>query len=196
MGRLLGPQLMVDGGGHRTAQWFGMYYAGQPGRRIPVPVIQAIEDFAVFCVLIFLERRLERWPDGSRRTGYPPGALVATGMVLWGIERALDEHLWLGQDGAIGSALVQAAGIALAVGGIVLLVVVRSRWRRWLAAGAPGGRAELAVPEDDAPGDDAPEVDRPEVDRPEVGAHLAAEAPGPAGGGRRPGAGPATETTS
>ena len=37
MGRLLGPQLMVAGGGHPTHQWFGMYYAGQPGRRLPVP---------------------------------------------------------------------------------------------------------------------------------------------------------------
>src|SRR5579862_544942 len=33
MGRVLGPQLMVAGGGHPTRQWFGMYYAGQAGRR-------------------------------------------------------------------------------------------------------------------------------------------------------------------
>ena len=31
LGRLLGPQLMVAGGGHPTHQWFGMYYAGQAG---------------------------------------------------------------------------------------------------------------------------------------------------------------------
>ena len=31
MGRLLGPQLMVVGGGHPTHQWFGMYYAGRAG---------------------------------------------------------------------------------------------------------------------------------------------------------------------
>ena len=37
MGRLLGPQLMVAGGGHPTHQWFGMYYAGQAGQRLPVP---------------------------------------------------------------------------------------------------------------------------------------------------------------
>ena len=40
IGRLLGPQLMVAGGGHRTDQWFGMYYAGQAGRRLPVPIFQ------------------------------------------------------------------------------------------------------------------------------------------------------------
>jgi phosphatidylglycerol---prolipoprotein diacylglyceryl transferase len=142
MGRLLGPQLMVAGGGHPTTQWFGMYYAGQAGKRLPVPVFQALEDFAVFCVLILLERRLDRWPDGSRRVNYPAGAVLGTGMVLWGIERTLDEHLWLGEDGRVGSVLVQVAGVALVVGGGVLLAVTWRRWRDWLAAGAPDGRAE------------------------------------------------------
>jgi prolipoprotein diacylglyceryl transferase len=140
MGRLLGPQLMVAGGGHPTTQWFGMYYAGQVGRRLPVPIFQALEDFAVFCVLIVLERRLDRWPDGSPRSGYPPGAVLGTGMLLWGIERFFDEHLWLGEDGHLGSMLVQVAGIALAVGGAVVLVVAARRWKRWLAANGPGGR--------------------------------------------------------
>ena len=117
LGRLLGPQLMVAGGGHPTHQWFGMYYAGQVGRRLPVPVFQAAEDFCVFLVLIYLERRLERWPDGSPRTGYPSGAVIGTAMVLWGIERTLDEHLWLGEDGQLGSALVQIAGRAPRRGG-------------------------------------------------------------------------------
>ena len=58
MGRLLGPQLMVAGGGHPTHQWFGMYYSGQVGRRIPVPLIQATEDFCVYLVLIAIERHL------------------------------------------------------------------------------------------------------------------------------------------
>ena len=48
MGRLLGPQLMYAGGGHPTHQWFGMYYAGQAGRRLPVPIFQALEDFSVY----------------------------------------------------------------------------------------------------------------------------------------------------
>jgi prolipoprotein diacylglyceryltransferase len=133
MGRLLGPQLMVAGGGHQTHQWFGMYYAGQAGRRIPVPILQALEDFAVFVVLIVVERRLDRWPDGSRRTGYPPGVLLGVAMVAWGIARAVDEHLWLGEQGHIGSLLVQVAGVALVVGGAALLVSSRLRWRRWLA---------------------------------------------------------------
>jgi phosphatidylglycerol:prolipoprotein diacylglycerol transferase len=132
MGRLLGPQLMESGGGHPTHQWFGMYYAGQPGRRLPVPLFQAAEDFGVFLVLIFIERRLARWPDGSTRTGYPSGTVIGTAMVLWGIERALDEHLWLGEDGRLGSLLVQIAGVLLVVGGGALLFRTRGRWQEWL----------------------------------------------------------------
>jgi phosphatidylglycerol---prolipoprotein diacylglyceryl transferase len=137
MGRLLGPQLMVAGGGHPTHQWFGMYYAGQAGRRLPVPIFQALEDFTVFLVLLYVERRGNRWPDGTPRRGYPPGAVLGVGMILWGIERTIDEHLWLGEDGHLGSLLVQIAGVTLAVGGVALLVVTRSRWRAWVAAGAP-----------------------------------------------------------
>jgi phosphatidylglycerol---prolipoprotein diacylglyceryl transferase len=137
MGRLLGPQLMVAGGGHQTTQWFGMEYAGQVGKRLPVPIFQAFEDFAVYVILIAIERKLERLPDGSRRTDYPPGIVTAVAMILWGIERTLDEHLWLGQDGHLGSLLVQIAGVALCVGGIVLLVISIKKWRAYDAASPP-----------------------------------------------------------
>jgi len=140
MGRLLGPQLMVAGGGHRTHQWFGMYYADQPGRRLPVPLFQAAEDFGVFLVLLFIERRLARWPDGSIRTGYPSGMVIGTAMVLWGIERTLDEHLWLGEDGHLGSLLVQIAGVLLVVGGGALLLRARRRWREWLSVNEPAAQ--------------------------------------------------------
>jgi len=158
MGRLLGPQLMVDGGGHPSHQWFCMYYAGQPGCRLPVPLFQALEDFAVFCVLILIEHRLNRWPDGTVRAGYPSGLVIGTAMVLWGVDRTLDEHLWLGEDGHLGSLLVQIAGIALAVGGVVVLLVAWRNWRAWLAAGAPGGHPATLTggprPEEaDAPAD-------------------------------------------
>jgi hypothetical protein len=123
---------MVAGGGHPTHQWFGMYYAGQVGKRLPVPVFQALEDFAVYLVLIAIERRLNRWPDGSRRVGYPPGIVLGVAMILWGIERSLDEHLWLGEDGRLGSDLVQLAGILLLAGGIVVLLRTRARWLEWL----------------------------------------------------------------
>ena len=53
-------------------------------------------------------------------------------MILWGIERSLDEHLWLGEDGRLGSDLVQLAGVLLVVGGTVILLRTRVRWKRWL----------------------------------------------------------------
>ncbi|MGP0030257.1 MAG: prolipoprotein diacylglyceryl transferase [Acidimicrobiales bacterium] len=143
MGRLLGPQLMYAGGGHPTHQWFGMYYAGQAGRRLPVPLFQAAEDFCVYLVLIAIERRLNRWPDGSVRSGYPAGLVLGTAMILWGIERSLDEHLWLGEDGYLGSLLVQIAGVLLVVGGTVILIRTRRRWRAWLLTHAPGDVEEL-----------------------------------------------------
>ena len=141
IGRLLGPQLMVAGGGHPTHQWFGMYYAGQPGKRLPVPIFQAMEDFAIFGILLLVERWLRTsapapaLEDGAAGPGPvllpPAGIVIGVGMVLWGIERFLDEHLWLGEDGHLGSLLVQGAGIALAVVGGVLLVTRLGPLRRW-----------------------------------------------------------------
>jgi hypothetical protein len=122
-----------------------MYYAGQVGKRLPVPIFQAMEDFSIFCVLILLERRLRRWPDRAPRTGYPAGGVLGVAMVLWGIERFLDEHLWLGEDGHLGSLLVQGAGIALGVGGVALVVTTRRRWGAWTRTGAPGGHLEAGA---------------------------------------------------
>jgi hypothetical protein len=156
MGRLLGPQLMVNGGGHQTHQWFGMYYAGdQVGKRLPVPIFQALEDFAVFLVLIAIERSLDRWPDGTRRIGYPPGVVIGTGMILWGIERSLDEHLWLGEGGSLGSDLVQVAGVLLVVGGAFILIRARMRWRVWLQTHHAGDPSQsLETPPDAQVGTD------------------------------------------
>jgi len=136
MGRLLGPQLMYAGGGHRTNRWFGMYYAGEVGKRLPVPIFQAAEDFTIFCVLVYVEGRLARTVTrrgGTDGFGTPPaGAVVGTGMVLWGIERVVDEKLWLAYPGQLGDVLVEAAGLALAVAGVVVLVRARRGWRAWL----------------------------------------------------------------
>lgn len=138
VGRLLGPQLMPAGGGHPTTQWFGMYYADQMGKRIPVPIIQALEDGTLFVLLLVLERRLAKLAE--RRGGAPPvGALTALAMVEWGITRALDERLWLGEEGHLGSVLVQLGGVALAAGGLVLGLVVWRQWRDYL--GATGDRS-------------------------------------------------------
>lgn len=143
LGRILGPQLMYQGGGHRTTQWFGMYYAGQAGRRIPVPIIQCIEDGLLLVVLIVVERRLMRASTDRASLGStpPPGALTAIAMVIWGITRGLDQRFWLGEQG-IGSLLVQWASVALIVAGLVLGLRVWRRWRDYLDAAS-----ERAVPD-------------------------------------------------
>jgi len=137
IGRLLGPQLMVAGGGHRTTSWIGMYYAGQVGRRIPVPIIQALEDATLLLVLLLLERHLNKVVAEHPGRTPPTGALTAVAMVIWGVARALDERLWLGQDGHLGSILVQLAGAILAVAGIAVGVAVWRNWRTFAASGAP-----------------------------------------------------------
>jgi phosphatidylglycerol:prolipoprotein diacylglycerol transferase len=156
IGRLLGPQLMVAGGGHPTNQWFGMYYAGQVGKRLPVPIFQSIEDFTIFGVLLLVERWLRTIApvpvapvDGAAagpRFLPPSGIVLGVGMTLWGIERFLDEHLWLGEDGHLGSLLVQGAGIALAVVGTALLISRIGPLRRW-RRGEGGDPAPGPVPE-------------------------------------------------
>jgi hypothetical protein len=52
-------------------------------------------------------------------------------MVLWGIERFFDEHLWLGEDGHLGSLLVQIAGVALAIVGLILIASRVGPYRQW-----------------------------------------------------------------
>jgi phosphatidylglycerol:prolipoprotein diacylglycerol transferase len=148
MGRLLGPQLMVAGGGHQTSQWFGMYYAGQVGPRVPVPIIQALEDGAVLLTLLLIERHLRRITNSPVRPSYPAGTVTGVAMILWGIERSLDEHFLLGQDGALGSALVQIAGAVLVLGGSWMLLNTRQRWNRWREAGSPVDLASQESPTD------------------------------------------------
>ncbi len=145
IGRFLGPQLMVAGGGHRTSQWFGMYYAGQAGRRIPVPLIQGLEDGALFCLLLLVERRLRTVAERHAPAVPPAGALTAVAMVVWGLVRAMDERLWLGQEGHLGSVLVQLAGVALAVWGLAYGLVVLRRWRAFVRTEPADQLASTAV---------------------------------------------------
>jgi hypothetical protein len=180
LGRLLGPQLMRAGGGHPTNQWFGMYYADQVGKRLPVPIFQAFEDFAIFCVLLLVERWLrgvaaarmapaglasavptgagaggaatgatEATDDAGAPTtgepardplaGMPPaGIVLGVALLLWGIERAVDQNLWLSYPGHLGSFLVQLAGVGIALVGAVVLGFRWRALRAWQARGTPG----------------------------------------------------------
>jgi phosphatidylglycerol:prolipoprotein diacylglycerol transferase len=112
LGRILGPQFMVNGGGHLTHQWFGIHYAGQVGKRVPVPLIQGAEDSLLWLVLLGLEHL-----GLNRRVG----VITGVAMIVWGLVRSLDERLLLGQESHSGSLGVQIAGVALALCGATLV---------------------------------------------------------------------------
>lgn len=117
IGRLLGPQLMVAGGGKATNAWYGMYYAGQIGRRIPVPLFQAAECGAIYLVALWVERRV--------RAGQLPLGLVSTAVFgLWGLSRFFDEYLWLTNDtgtDAVEIGSLAMCAVAVGVGALLLL---------------------------------------------------------------------------
>jgi phosphatidylglycerol:prolipoprotein diacylglycerol transferase len=119
LGRVLGPQFEIAGGGHLTHQWFGMDYAGQVGPRVPVPLIQSAEDGLLWLGLIWLEHRR----NGRARLGLATGVAL----VVWGLVRATDEKLLLGQDSHSGSVGVQIAGVVLAIIGAAVLGYVAKR---------------------------------------------------------------------
>lgn len=121
MGRLLGPQLMVAGGGKPTTAWFGMYYAGEVGRRLPVPIFQSIECTVVFVAAMFVERRV-------RASTGPAGLVCATVVGLWSVSRFFDEYLWLGPDN--GTDAVEITSLALFALSIAFAATLMLRSRR------------------------------------------------------------------
>jgi prolipoprotein diacylglyceryltransferase len=109
---------MVDGGGHLTHQWFGLSYYGQVGKRVPVPLIQGAEDCLLWLALLGLQRQ---------KIGRRAGVVTGVGMIIWGLVRALDERLLLGQHSHSGSLGVQIAGVALALAGVAVLAFQLTR---------------------------------------------------------------------
>jgi phosphatidylglycerol:prolipoprotein diacylglycerol transferase len=122
IGRLLGPQLMVAGGGKATNAWFGMYYAGQVGRRLPVPLFQAAECGAIFLIALWVERLV-------RAGRLPVGLVTATVFGLWGLSRFFDEFFWLTNDA--GTDAVEIGSLAMfGVGaGAAIWLVARAHRR-------------------------------------------------------------------
>lgn len=165
LGRLLGPQVMVNGGGHPTSAWYGMSYACTAGtphclasgftvREVPVPIFQSLECFAIFLIL----RRIE-----ERTGGQPRGVVLAAFAGLWGIVRFTDEFFWLAVPRLWDA--VEVTGIVMAVAGWAAMASLLQRRSAQLAgselAGAapPGGAAAgpdpyqpTAVPGADPPG--------------------------------------------
>jgi len=124
VGRLLGPQLMIRGGGHPTSAWYGLAYAGEAGKRIPVPIFQGLEDAAIWAILLWIERRTPRRPDGL---------LIFLAAGMWGITRFTDEFFWLAVPPVWDA--VEVMAIALSVTGWVGVVVLLRRGTRDRRAG-------------------------------------------------------------
>jgi phosphatidylglycerol---prolipoprotein diacylglyceryl transferase len=143
IGRLLGPQLMVAGGGAQTSAWFGLSYAGQVGKRVPVPIFQAIDCFVIFGILLLIEHYLRDRPDGF---------IISAAVALWGLSRFVEEHFWLGlgaqrgstqSESHAGPVLVQGAGLIMcAAGALAMALLWRQHRRRSASARADGPPAD------------------------------------------------------
>jgi len=136
IGRLLGPQLMVAGGGYPTKAWYGMEYAGQVGKRVPVPILQSIECFVVYLLALQVEKYVAR-------RGGPHGVVVTATVTMYGMSRLFDESVLL-QHNSAGSRAVEIASGAFIVVGLVFTawLLWRDRHRRRTPApAADGGRA-------------------------------------------------------
>jgi phosphatidylglycerol---prolipoprotein diacylglyceryl transferase len=117
IGRLLGPQLMVSGGGYPTTAWYGMEYAGQVGKRVPVPIFQAVECFVVY----FLALQVERY---IARRGGPLGVVVTATVTFYGMSRLFDESVLL-QHGEGGFA------VEIISGAFIVLGIALAAWLLW-----------------------------------------------------------------
>jgi hypothetical protein len=176
MGRLLGSQLMYQGGGNLTHAWYGMAYAGQAGNRVPVPIIQALEDSIVYVIALWVERR-------TARRGGPIGIVATTAVTLYGAARFNDEYALLphntGGDIAVLITSLAFVGVGAALAG---WLVWRDRglahdalgdpWRAPTTAGSSGTSDE----NDDAatvPGVAVTSVPTPDSDAvvPQAGDH-------------------------
>jgi hypothetical protein len=67
-------------------------------------------------------------------------------MMLWGIERFLDERLWLTDPSHVAFILVQLAGVALTIAGAVVLVTKYPAYKKWRTDGPVGGGPLLGDP--------------------------------------------------
>jgi prolipoprotein diacylglyceryltransferase len=131
VGRLLGPQLMVSGGGNPTTAWYGMDYAGQVGKRVPVPIFQSIECFVIFGVALLVERFV-------MRRGGPVGLVVTAVVTLYGGSRFFDEYVLLPHG---------PGGVAVEVTSLAFLGVGLS-FMGWLVWRDRGRFSALASAED------------------------------------------------
>jgi len=130
LGRLLGPQVMVNGGGHPTGAWYGLRYACTPGphclangytvREVPVPVFQALECLAIWAVLVWIDRLTHR---------HPAGVPLAAFCALWGMARFADEFFWLAVPRLWDAVEVTSLVLAAVGWSVMVWLLVRQRRR-------------------------------------------------------------------
>jgi phosphatidylglycerol---prolipoprotein diacylglyceryl transferase len=130
VGRFLGPQFEYAGGGKPTSAWYGLSYAGQIGKRIPVPIFQGLECFAIFLILLRIERLIAR-------RGGPVGFVTSLAVGLWGLSRFFDEYFWLTHDN--GTDAVEITGLAMFVVGLALAGMLLARDQKRPRLVAPEG---------------------------------------------------------
>ena len=132
VGRLLGPQFSTRAEACGPTPGTGMYYAGQAGKRVPVPIIQAIECFVIWVIALQIEKFV-------RRRGGPLGLVVTSVVTLYGLARFFDESVLL-PHGTRGDLAVIAASLAFVAAGALfgLALIWRGRGREMpeLAHGA------------------------------------------------------------
>ncbi len=167
VGRLLGPQLMYQGGGYRTTAWYGMSYAGQAGKRVPVPIIQSIECFIIWVLALWIERVIAR-------RGGPLGVVLTVTVTLYGLARFNDEYVLL-PHGTRGDIAVEVASVAFVVLGaaMALWLVWRDRGRThdgvtdpWACPAVASSTAGAADEEVEAGGNERRLDDRSRAQRP------------------------------
>ncbi len=117
IGRLLGPQLMYRGGGRKTNMWFGLEYAGEVGKRLPVPIFQSIECLIVFAILLYIVKRQR---DAGKKRNY---IVVLSAIFFWDITRFFDEFLYLDRPQRLWDAVEVFSLILVAISGILILAI-------------------------------------------------------------------------
>ena len=162
IGRLLGPQLMYQGGGYRTNAWYGMYYAGQVGKRIPTPIFQAIECFVIWLLVLQVEKFV-------RRHGGPLGLVVTATVTLYGLARFNDEYVLLPHTTGGDQAVIGASLAFVAVGAAFgVFLVARDRRRPTTPACDDPWRSPLAPQDGDDTGRDTGRDEPVVIDRESV----------------------------
>lgn len=86
---------------------------------MPVPVFQSLMSFAIFGILLLIERRFHDRPEGL---------LITAAAALWGLSRFVDQLLWLGTPGHVDA--VEVARLALSLAGWASAAVLLLRRRR------------------------------------------------------------------